>query len=153
MIARVIPFRGRRQSSAERALAIEEETLRLLREAVAELDRRDGITSAAESPTGFVRATRRVEVAINQPIRPKGTTLVTGCLVGEMHDRGRLLHYRVDVGAGVLLLAPPEWLHPDSRHLVVRAGLTVPEHMIDGMWVAAIEHVRRKWADKPEGVA
>ena len=99
---------------------------------------------------GFHRARLPIQVTLNQPTTA-GTKTITGTLLGAMHDRGALLHYRVSVGGNMCYLAPPSWLHPDSRVAAVRAGLTVPEHMLRGMWVATIDRLTEQWADVPEG--
>ena len=104
------------------------------------------IPRGAPSAAQYVPATQRILIRLNQPIMPAGTKLITGRLLGEMHDGPRLLHYRVDLGGNVFLLAPPEWLHPADRLRVVQAGLTVPDHLADGMFVDRINAVAAQWA-------
>ena len=100
---------------------------------------------AAPPVARYVRARQPITVRLNQPVQD-GTHVVTGRLLGEMHDGPRLLHYRADLGTGVCLLAPPEWLHPDDRLRVVQAGLTVPDHLAEGMFVDAIKALSARWA-------
>ena len=66
------------------------------------------------APVGYVRACAAIEVTLHQPIRPEGYQVVTGRLLGAMYDRGVVLHYRVDLGECVILLAPSGWLTPES---------------------------------------
>ncbi len=77
----------------------------------------------------YVKAAAPLCVTIMQPL-PGGTyQLVFGRILGEMHRGDELHHYRVSLGDGIVLLAPPEWLHPASHLAVKQAGLTVPNHL------------------------
>uniref|UniRef100_UPI00131A919A hypothetical protein n=1 Tax=Acidisphaera sp. L21 TaxID=1641851 RepID=UPI00131A919A len=79
--------------------------------------------------------------------------VITGRVLGAMHDRGAVLHYRVSVGGSLCYLAPPSWLHPDSRVAVAQAGLELPPEIAEGMWVSRINRLAEVGRDKPEGVA
>lgn len=110
------------------------------------------VTHPADVQHRYVRATGNRIVTLHQPLARNRHRVIEGKLLGETHVRGALHHYRVTASDGTVILAPPEWLAPDCRYLVVMAGLTVPEHMRAGMWVAAIEELTRRFA-KAEPVA
>jgi hypothetical protein len=65
----------------------------------------------------FVRLACPVAVTFAKPVGQGRPELVTGCLLGTMHARGAVHHYRVVV-AGVLWLVPPVWLTPASAAAV-----------------------------------
>ncbi len=73
----------------------------------------------------YVKAAVPYIVTLMQPLPNGGSRPISGRILGEMHSRGALHHYRVSIGDGTILLAPPGWLHADSRNAVARAGLTV----------------------------
>ena len=105
------------------------------------------VTQPTDIQHRYVRATGSRTVTLHQPVTRNRHRVIEGKLLGETHVRGALHHYRVAATDGMIVLAPPEWLAPDSRYIVVMAGLTVPEHMRSGMWVAAIEELTRRWAE------
>ena len=74
------------------------------------------------------RARQQVAVTYYQPTGD-GTFPGTGTLLGEVWVRGELHHYRISIGAFVLL-APPHWLGVESFPAVLEAGLTVPERLM-----------------------
>ncbi len=61
----------------------------------------------------FIRARVAVEVTLHQPLARNRVNVITGKLVGTMMARGKVHHYRVSVGEGVIYLAPPSWLVGD----------------------------------------
>jgi hypothetical protein len=75
---------------------------------------------------GQIHAATDVTVTMHQP-GPAGAIVVhAGRLLSAVLRDGRLHHYRISVGGGVALLAPPRWLTRDSRAAVIVAGLPVP---------------------------
>jgi hypothetical protein len=61
----------------------------------------------------FIRAHVAVEVTLHQPLTRNRVNVITGRLVGTMMASGKVHHYRVSVGEGVIYLAPPSWLVGD----------------------------------------
>ncbi len=62
----------------------------------------------------YVRATTPVAVELHQPVAPGQVRTITGSVLGETRVDGRLHHYRVQDGNGVVFITPPEWLTPES---------------------------------------
>jgi hypothetical protein len=85
--------------------------------------------AAADLDARYVKAIIQHSVTVLQPSADGTRQPVYGQILGEMHSRGELHHYRVSAGDGTVLFVPPEWLHPDSRVAVIRAGLTAPGHL------------------------
>jgi hypothetical protein len=100
----------------------------------------------------YVRARYPVQVTLHQPGLTENSPgrQITGQLLGEMRARGTLHHYRVAGDDGVLYFAPPSWLAPQSRLVVVWAGLTVPQSVRPGRWVATINALAEQWAALPD---
>jgi hypothetical protein len=61
---------------------------------------------------GYYPARVAVPVTLHRPTET-GQEVIQGRLLGVMHHRGSLLHYRVSVGEGMCYLAPPHWLASD----------------------------------------
>ena len=61
----------------------------------------------------FIRARVAVEVTLHQPLARNRVNVITGRLVGTMMTCGKVHHYRVSAGDGVIYLAPPSWLVSD----------------------------------------
>jgi hypothetical protein len=68
----------------------------------------------------FVRARVAVEVTMRRP--RSRTPEVIGTLLGAMYARGKLHHYRVQVGDGLIYLAPPGWLNSLDNHRAISAS-------------------------------
>jgi hypothetical protein len=75
----------------------------------------------------YVRALIPLQVTLHQPGKTVRAPrrVITGRLLGEMHARGKLHHYRVAADDGVLHLAPPGWLSFSSLSDVRKTGLTI----------------------------
>jgi hypothetical protein len=55
---------------------------------------------------GYHRAPAPLPVTVHPP---SGET-ITGVMLGTLHDRGAVLHYRISVGDGLFYLARPSWV-------------------------------------------
>ena len=75
---------------------------------------------------GYVHAAADVMVTMHQPGQAGAIVAHTGRLLSAVLRDGRLDHYRISMGGGVALLAPPRWLARDSRAAVIAAGLPGP---------------------------
>ncbi len=75
---------------------------------------------------GYVHAAADVMVTMHQPGQAGAVVAHTGRLITAVLRDGRLDHYRISLGGGVALLAPPRWLARNSRAAVLAAGLPVP---------------------------
>lgn len=71
-------------------------------------------TTPALRETRYIRAITPVTVELRQPVAPGQVRTIAGRVLGEMRVNGCLHHYRVVDGNGVVYLAPPEWLTPES---------------------------------------
>ncbi len=75
---------------------------------------------------GHIHAARDVTVTAHQPGNSGTIVSHTGRLMSAVLRDGRLDHYRISLGGGIALLAPPHWLTRESRAAVIAAGLPVP---------------------------
>ncbi len=75
---------------------------------------------------GHIHAAVDVVVTVHQPGEAGAIVAHTGRLIAAVLQNGRLHHYRISLGGGVALLAPPRWLARDSRAAVIAAGLPGP---------------------------
>ena len=109
----------------------------------------DTSTTPGATPLGerYVRATSKATVTLHQPLPRKQRRVIIGRLLGEMHARGALHHYRVQDANGVVYLAPPTWLALESRLDVVQAGLTVLGEMPRVDFTEAIKALAKQFAD------
>ncbi len=82
------------------------------------------------APTsGYVPAAGCVLMTVRQPAQPSGYRTVTGILLGTMHDRGKVHHYRISTGGGMALLAPPHWVVETPPASVPEAVHEVRRHI------------------------
>ena len=75
---------------------------------------------------GHIHAAVDVTVTVHQPGGPGAVVVHTGRLLAAVLRDNRLHHYRLSVGGGLVLLAPPSWLPSHSRPAVREAGLPLP---------------------------
>ena len=75
---------------------------------------------------GHVHAAKDVTVTMHQPGGASAIIVHTGRLLAAVLRDNRLHHYRVSIGEGLVLLAPPSWLPAHSRAAVREAGLPLP---------------------------
>ncbi len=82
----------------------------------------------------FIRARVAVEVTLHQPLGRRRVNVITGRLIGTMMARGKVHHYRVAVGEGVVYLAPPSWMVgnpplPDRQEKQAALDALIAHHM------------------------
>lgn len=73
----------------------------------------------------FVRAVPPTPITFNQPLRGGRYRTIAGRLLGETRVDGKVHHYRVQDGNGVIFITPPEWLSPESVQAIDAAGMVV----------------------------
>ena len=75
---------------------------------------------------GHVHAAKDVTVSVHQPRNAGAVIVHTGRLLAAVLRDNRLHHYRLSIGEGLVLLAPPSWLPAHGRAAVREAGLPLP---------------------------
>ena len=102
-----------------------------------------------------VAADLPVIVAFNQPMPDGSTRRSTGRLVAAILCDGRVHHYRISLGDGVMQLTPPGWIDQASRQTVLDAGLNGPEEWEEAERAARLAFMRRvadAWINTPTHV-
>ena len=101
-----------------------------------------------EAPTAlqarFVRPTHRIPVTFVKPVEHGRPQKMTGDLLGVMHARGALHHYRI-AAESVVWIVPPIWLTPASAAAVTKA-MEPPKRDFAQDMAAVFRTLTAQWA-------